>query len=66
MKKMQSLAGSSASPFPTVDLEQIELDPDLTQLIPYNIAKTPQSPSPLSAGPGTHLGDEGSDSTILA
>ncbi len=42
MATTQAAPAGSPSPFPTVNLEQIELDPELTQLIPYHIAKRHQ------------------------
>jgi len=42
MATTQAAATGTPAPFPTVNLEQIELDPELTQLIPYHIAKRHQ------------------------
>ena len=39
MSNTARTAGGSTSHFPTVNLDQIDLDPELTQIIPYHIAK---------------------------
>ncbi len=42
MRQMQNVTKAGAATFPTVNLDQIELDPELTQLIPYQVAKRHQ------------------------
>ena len=39
MSNSARTAGGNTSHFPTVNLDQIDLDPELTQIIPYHIAK---------------------------